>query len=161
MDGAIPDDDADEIIKIMNGRLTSREYDKAPLTVQREDDDKGDYELDDDDYQKLNEDMWYLLKDKLDGDDALGKLKGLEDGEGIMGYQKLYKFYSVVTGSTSSHKMGLAMNPDRPKRVNEVANRLEKWSQLVNALEKYGPSYSLGLPHRVTLLKSIMCHASE
>ena len=57
MDGAIPDDDADEIIKIMNGRLTSREYSKASLPVQREDDNKGDFELDEEDYQKLNEDM--------------------------------------------------------------------------------------------------------
>ena len=105
--------------------------------------------------------MWYLLKDKLDGDDALGKLKGLDDGEGIMGYQKLYKFYSAVTGSTLSHKMGLAMNPERPKKISDVAGRLEKWNQLVNALEKYGPAYSLGLPYRVTALKSIMCHATE
>ena len=100
MDGAIPDEDADDIIKIMSGRLTIWEYDKATSGGQREDDNKGEYELDDDDYQKLNEDLWYILKEKLEGDDALGKLKGLDDGEGIMGYQKLYKFYSAVTGST-------------------------------------------------------------
>ena len=40
MDGAIPDGDADEIIKIMNGKFTSREYAKAGLAAQRDDDSK-------------------------------------------------------------------------------------------------------------------------
>ena len=51
MDGAIPDEDADEIIHIMNGRLTSREYAKATTSAQREEEANGDYELEDEDYQ--------------------------------------------------------------------------------------------------------------
>ena len=110
------DEDPDEIIKIMSGRLTTREYNKATPERQRDEDKKRECDLDEDEYDKRNADLWYLLKDKLEGDDALGKLKGLDDGEGIMGYQKFYKFYSAVPASTLSHKMGLAMNPDKPKK---------------------------------------------
>ena len=68
MGGAIPDEDSDEIIKIMSGWLTTREYNKASTAKQREDDEKGEYELSEEDCQKLDEDLWYPLKDKLDGD---------------------------------------------------------------------------------------------
>ena len=70
MGGSIPDEDANDIINILNGRLTSREYSKSTLAIQRDDDNTGGYELNEDDYQKLSEDLWYLLKVKLEGDEC-------------------------------------------------------------------------------------------
>ena len=58
-------------------------------------------------------------------------------------------------------KTNLAMNPDKPKKVTDVSTQLEQWTALVESLETYGPSYSLGLPFRVTALQVIMHHASE
>ena len=64
---------------------------------------------------KLNEDLWWVLNEKLEGDDPRSKLKGLSDGDGVIAYQKVYKWYSAVTGATLSQKMSQAMNPDPPK----------------------------------------------
>ena len=91
-----------------------------------------------DQMHKLDEYVWCVLNDKLDGVETRGKLKGLREGDGLQAYQKVYKWYSAVTGVTLPAKMSLAVNPDKPKKISEVAGRLEKWSQLVNALENMG-----------------------
>ena len=36
----------------------------------------ADYELDEDDYNKLDEDLWYVLNDKLEGIETRAKIKG-------------------------------------------------------------------------------------
>ena len=57
--------------------------------------------------------------------------------------------------------MNLAMNPERPRQVTDVAPQLEQWCALVETLAKYGSSYSLGLPFWVTALRIIMSHAGD
>ena len=104
--------------------------------------------------------MWYILDEKLDGIDPRGKLKGLKEGEGLTAYQKVYKWYSAVTGVTLKAKANLAMNPDKPKKVSDVSTQLEQWTALVESLETYEPSYSLGLPFRVTALQGTVTHAN-
>ena len=80
----------------------------------QEDDDKGDdWDIEEDDIDKLDEDLWYVLKDKLDGVDPNGKMKGLKQGEGIKAYQKIYKWYAAVTGLALTGKMGLRSEESR------------------------------------------------
>ena len=62
------------------------------------------------------------------GTDPRGKLKGLREGEGLTAYQKVYKWYSAVTGVTLSNKMNLAMSPEKPKNISDVSTALEQWS---------------------------------
>ena len=57
--------------------------------------------------------------------------------------------------------MTLAMRPEPPKKVSDVATQLEQWSALVENLEKFGDSYALNLPFRVTALRTIMHHAND
>ena len=52
----------------------------------------------------------------------------------MQAYQKIYKWYSAVTGVTLSAKMSLAMNPDKPKKIADVASQLEQWTALVETL---------------------------
>ena len=111
--------------------------------------------------KQLEEDLWYILTDKLEGLDPRGKMKGLREGEGPTAYQNIYKWYSAVTGVTLSGKMNLAMNPEKPTKVTDVSTTLEQWSALVESLEKYGEAYSLNLPFRVTALRVIMGQASD
>eukprot|EP00959_Pyramimonas_sp_CCMP1952_P363184 7605404-Pyramimonas_sp.AAC.1 len=72
----------------MNGRLTASEYLKATQAKQAEDDNKGDYELTEGDKTQMEEDLWYILNEKVEGAEARGTLKGLMDGDGIMAWQK-------------------------------------------------------------------------
>ena len=88
MDGIIPDDDSDDLLNILNGRLTRLEYQKATPARQQVEDSKGDFSFTDQDLQRLDEDLWYVLNEKLEGAEVLGKLKGLSDGDGITAYQK-------------------------------------------------------------------------
>ena len=53
------------------------------------------------------------------------------------------------------------MNPDAPRKLRDVSAKLEEWRALVEALEKHGPAYELGLPFRVTALRKIMVHAED
>ena len=160
MDGVL-DEDEDDMTRILNDRLTANEYAKASPVKKKQDDDKGEYEVTEEHLTKLDEDLWYILNDKLEGIEPRGKLKGLREGDGLQAYQKIYKWYSAVTGVTLSAKMSLAMNPDKPKKIADVASQLEQWTALVETLEKYGPAYSLPLPFRITALRTIMTHAGD
>ena len=148
-------------LRILNNRLTVIERRRASREKVEEDEAKGDFDIDLETIEKLDEDLWYVLKDKLDGAEANGKLKGLKQGEGIKAYQKIYKWYAAVTGIALTGKMNQAMSPAAPKKINEVASCLEQWNALVEALEKHGPEYNLPIPFRIIALKVIMHHAGD
>eukprot|EP00959_Pyramimonas_sp_CCMP1952_P263441 5509100-Pyramimonas_sp.AAC.1 len=90
----------------------------SPTKVQ-EDEDLGDLEIDEAEIEKLDEDLWYLLKDKLDGAEQNGEINGLRKGEGIKAYHKIYKWSASVTGLALTSKMNLAMGPVPPKKATE------------------------------------------
>ena len=162
MDGEVTELDGEDLLRVMNDRLTDNEYRKASDERQMEDDDKGE-ELDftENDLDRLNEDLWYIMQEKMEGEETRTKLKGLKEGEGLGGYQKIYRWYSAVTGITLAQKMNSAMNPVKPKKVTDVASHLEHWKALVESLEKFGSAYSLNLPFRITALRVIMHHAED
>ena len=43
LDGIIPEEEDDDIVRVTNGRFTATEYMNAPKSKQDEDDQKGDY----------------------------------------------------------------------------------------------------------------------
>eukprot|EP00959_Pyramimonas_sp_CCMP1952_P074760 1561957-Pyramimonas_sp.AAC.1 len=77
MVGAVPDDGEDDMIEIMSWRVTLSEYTNTSRTKTKYVDARGGCESDEDDYAKLGEDLWYLLKDSLEGATSRGKLKNL------------------------------------------------------------------------------------
>ena len=74
MDGVIPDDDSDDLLRILNNRMTMMEYQRADATRRQYEDSRGDMSFTQEDMDKLSEDLWYVLNDKLVGD-VRGKLK--------------------------------------------------------------------------------------
>ena len=132
------------MVRILNNRPTQEEYDnKASAAERLVDDNKGDYDFTMLNMKQLEEDLWYILTDKLEGQEPRGKVKGLREGDGLTAYQKIYKWYSAVTGVTLSGKMNFAMNPEKPKKITDVATTLEQWSALVESLEKYMGMHTL------------------
>ena len=71
LDGALNETDEDDIVRILNGRLTQDEYDSAPRADKVTDDKKGEYEFSVKMKRRLDEDLWYILNEKLEGQDAL------------------------------------------------------------------------------------------
>ena len=79
-------EDEDGMARVLCGRLTSSEYTKASATKQAEDDGKGDFDFEGEQVHKLDEDLWYILNDKLDGAQPRWKLKGLREGDGLQAH---------------------------------------------------------------------------
>ena len=93
LDGALKDVDDDDMVRILNNRLTQEEYDsKASAAERLVDDNKGDYEFTITNLKQLEEDLWYILTDKLEGQEPRGKVKGLREGDGLTASQKIYKW---------------------------------------------------------------------
>ena len=128
LEGIISNEHEEDIIKVLNDRLTTSEYARATGPAKQADTDKGPYQFNEVRVEKLDEDLWYVLNDKLEGIETRAKIKGLEDGDGIPAYQKIFKWYSAVTGNVLAHKVNQAMNPEPSKKVTEVAGKLEEWS---------------------------------
>eukprot|EP00959_Pyramimonas_sp_CCMP1952_P195927 4096410-Pyramimonas_sp.AAC.1 len=57
LDGVVLEEDDDDIIRIMNGRLTASEYLKANPAKQSEDDNKGEHEFTEGDKTQMEEDL--------------------------------------------------------------------------------------------------------
>ena len=80
LDGELKDVDEDDMVRILNNRLTQEEYDsKASAAERLADDNKGDYEFTKTNIKQLEEDLWYIFTDKLEGQEPRGKVKGLRE----------------------------------------------------------------------------------
>ena len=71
-DGALKEQDDEDMVRILNGRLTQAEYDVAGAADRVTDDNKGEYEFNMRNLKQLEEDLWYILTDKLEGQDPIG-----------------------------------------------------------------------------------------
>ena len=91
LDGALKEQDDDDMVRILNSRLTQEEYDKASAADRTSDENKGDYEFTLKNMKQLEEDLWYIFTDKLEGQDPRGKIKRFREGDGLTAYQKIYK----------------------------------------------------------------------
>ena len=76
MDGVL-DEYEDNMARILSGRLTAAEYTRASLAKRQEDGDPADFDFDSNMMAKLDEDLWRILNDRVDGVEPRGKLKGI------------------------------------------------------------------------------------
>ena len=90
MDGALPEEEEYDLSRIMNGRLTSNEYAKASAAKHNAYYDQCDYDIESDGVEKLDEALWCLLNDHLEGTEVWGKLKSLREGDGLAAYQHIH-----------------------------------------------------------------------
>ena len=89
-------------------------------------------------------------------DDALRRVKISEPGSGVEAYQRLYKWYSGVSGMGLMERARAVQNPTPPKREEDTALAIEKRLEQVQGLEKHGPQYRVGIVFRVTVLRSLL-----
>ena len=74
--GALKYVDDDDMVRVLSNRLTQEEYDsKASAADRLTDDNKGDYEFTISNMKLLEEDLWYILNDKLEGQETRGNIK--------------------------------------------------------------------------------------
>ena len=63
------DTDDEDLCRILNDRLTQAEYRVASAAECLTDDNKGEYDFTEKDMHRLSEGLWYILNEKLEGQD--------------------------------------------------------------------------------------------
>ena len=76
LEGIVSNEYQEDIIKVLNDRLTNSEYARASPSAKQADVDKGPYKFTEEMVDKLDEDLWYVLSDKLEGIETRAKIKG-------------------------------------------------------------------------------------
>ena len=71
-----------------------------------------------------NEDLYYVLVEKTEGEAALRVNSG-EPGEGIQAYMRVYLWFAGITGLALTEKTQLIMHPTPAKHDHEIADLLE------------------------------------
>ena len=69
LDGALQDQDDDDMVRIWNNRLIQEEHDKASAADRVIDECKGGRDFTLRNSKQLEEDLWYTFNEKLEGTD--------------------------------------------------------------------------------------------
>ena len=103
----------------------------------------------------FNEDLYYVLVEKTEGDAAV-KVNGGDHGNGLQAYQTVYLWFAGTTGMALSKRSEWVMNPPIPKNSLELAMLIPKWMHEITQLSNYGEDYDLGVSYKMTALKIMM-----
>ena len=77
------------------------------------------------DIPRLNEDLYFILVDKCEGEAASRVMPALM-GHGIEAYQHVYLWFAGQSGMALSKRMQWIMSPPVPKDDYELSEGLEK-----------------------------------
>ena len=102
---------------------------------------------------QANEDMFYVLVEKTEGEAAL---RVNSSGAGLEAYQKVYLWFAGTTGLALSERTRMLINPEAPRREEDIADALEKWCEQERLLPAHGEDYKLSAAFKVTALKVLM-----
>ena len=97
----------------------------------------------DEQYNKINEDVYVLLMDKCEAE-ALTRVRACPAGEGLMAYRAVYKWFMGVSGQAISDRIRKLMSPATPKVEHEIADCLDQWMESVRALGELREEYVRG-----------------
>ena len=87
--------------------------------------------------RQCNEELYYLMVEKTEGDAALRVNSG-EPGQGLQAYMRVYLWFSGTTGLALTEKTRMLMSPAPPKHEHEIADALERWSEQERSLRAHG-----------------------
>ena len=104
---------------------------------------------------RCNEELFYLMVEKTEGDAALRVNSGTP-GQGLQAYMRVYLWFAGTTGLALTEKTRMLMHPTPPKSEHEIADALEKWSEQERTLRAHGKNYELNVAFKVTALKILM-----
>ena len=76
-------------------------------------------------FDKFNEDLYYILTEKTEGD-AAARVRAVEPGQGFEAYQRVYIWFSSTCGMALNKRMDGLMVPASPTKPEELAAAIEK-----------------------------------
>ncbi len=77
---------------------------------------------------EVNRDLWSILEAKSEGE-ALGKLKSVPQGEGLMAYVRLHQWFIRTTDQGQNQLRSAIMHPGQCKHDHEIASAIEEWEE--------------------------------
>ena len=105
-------------------------------------------EYDDGLLDEISQNLYTILMDKSEGD-AYDKIKGISTRDGIVGYSRVYRWFTEISGLGLAEQARRLMHPEAPKREDELAEFVDGWCERVRRLEAHGPKYVLAPLYKV------------
>jgi len=110
------------------------------------------------DMLKLNEDLYFILKEKTVGD-AKARVNAVEPGNGLEALCKMYLWYSGTSGLAMGARMDLLMRPKPVTKPEELASALERWNEQLRFVTTHSTddtNFTMGSELKCNALKHIM-----
>ena len=111
-------------------------------------------------FDKFNEDLYYILTEKTEGD-AAARVRSVEPGQGFEAYQRVYIWFSSTCGMALNKRMDSLMVPASPTKPEELAAAIEKWREQLRIVETYGDGYTMSAPFKISALQRLMLNYRE
>ncbi len=105
--------------------------------------------------QVFKEELYVVLIDKAEGE-ALTRIRGVKEGEGIEAYLAVYKWFTGTTGMQITERMKNIMMPNTPKNEADIADAIDRWTGSVRILASIKQEYELQEPFKMVALEQIM-----
>ena len=106
-------------------------------------------------YKMVDEDLYYILVDKTEGE-AAGKVKTVEAGQGILAYHKIYWWYVKTSGIALQDRSRKVMYPEPIKHEEKIMEGIENWEQNLKVLDQHGAAYVLNDQSKLIAIEVLM-----
>ena len=106
--------------------------------------------------ERLNRDLWSILNAKAD-EEALSKLKSVNQGEGLWAYIRIHHWFSRTTDQGKNARRLAIMDPPQCKHDYEISQAIEDWEERYRILKDEDKESALPESWRMTALKKILC----
>ena len=107
-------------------------------------------------WDKFNEDMYYVLVEKCQDSVSIQRIKSVIEGKGVQAYMKLRKWFMGTSGMATTARSRLVMAPGEPKNEESIADAIDKWKEQLRILENMGDEYKLAEVYKKVALRQIM-----
>ena len=103
---------------------------------------------------QVDEDVYAVLKAKAEGE-ADERMMAVPPGSGLVGYVRLYKWFTGTTGTGLKEMAKQVMSPTPPKEEVRIADAIDRWVRQDTLLSKH-PGFDLGYRMKIAALKELM-----
>ena len=106
--------------------------------------------------EEFNRDIWSMLGAKSEGE-ALGKLKSVQQGEGLMAFVRLHQWFIRTSDQGWNQRRSAIMHPGQCKHEHEIASAIEDWEERYRILISEDKESELLASWRIVSMKEILC----
>ena len=107
------------------------------------------------DPEQISEDLYAVIVDKT-RNDAASKVKLVKPGDGWGAFESIYLWLNAASGLAVQERLRRIMQPQSPKKIEDVPSVVESLHKEVEELKSFGPDYVMSPAFKMMSLKVIM-----